>query len=150
MGLATLLAIGLDLIASRSHVLLQFALHVAVLYLFIGFRRFSSPFSAIQRAFSEGDASRAFVILQAWLRGRDLEDPADAAALENPMLALQSLRGLVVLDEVQRKPELFPILRVLMDRPGSPAKFLLLGSASPFLVKGVTESLAGRVSFIDL
>lgn len=80
----------------------------------------------------------------------DLEDPTDAAALENPMLALQSLRGLVVLDEVQRKPELFPILRVLMDRADAPAKFLLLGSASPFLVRGVTESLAGRISFIDL
>lgn len=80
----------------------------------------------------------------------DLENPEDAAALENPMLALESLRGLVVLDEVQRKPELFPILRVLMDRVKSPAKFLLLGSASPFLVHGVTESLAGRVSLIDL
>ena len=90
------------------------------------------------------------VALQQGAKIFDLEDPADAAALENPMLALQSLRGLVVLDEVQRRPELFPILRVLMDRPGSPAKFLLLGSASPFLVKGVTESLAGRVSFIDL
>lgn len=80
----------------------------------------------------------------------DLENPEDAAALENPMLALEPLRGLVVLDEVQRKPELFPILRVLMDRAKSPAKFLLLGSASPFLVHGVTESLAGRVSLIDL
>ena len=80
----------------------------------------------------------------------DLENPDDAAALENPMLALESLRGLVVLDEVQRRPELFPILRVLMDRPGAPAKFLLLGSAAPFLVHGVTESLAGRVTFIDL
>jgi hypothetical protein len=85
-------------------------------------------------------------------RGRifDLENPEDAAALENPMLALESLRGLVVLDEVQRKPELFPVLRVLMDRPDCPARFLLLGSASPFLVHGVTESLAGRISFIDL
>ena len=90
------------------------------------------------------------VALQQGAKIFDLEDPADAAALENPKLAIQSLRGLVVLDEVQRRPELFPILRVLMDRPGSPAKFLLLGSASPFLVKGVTESLAGRVSFIDL
>lgn len=90
------------------------------------------------------------VALQQGAKIFDLEDPADAAALENPMLAIQSLRGLVVLDEVQRRPELFPILRVLMDRPGSPAKFLLLGSASPFLVHGVTESLAGRVSFIDL
>ena len=80
----------------------------------------------------------------------DLENPEDAAAMENPMLALQSLNGLVVLDEVQRKPELFPILRVLMDRPETSARFLLLGSASPFLVRGVTESLAGRVSFIDL
>lgn len=80
----------------------------------------------------------------------DLEHPEHAAALENPILALESLKGLIVLDEVQRKPELFPLLRVLMDRPGSPAKFLLLGSASPFLVRGVTESLAGRVSFIDL
>ena len=78
----------------------------------------------------------------------DLENPEDAAALENPVLALQGLRGLVVLDEVQRKPELFPVLRVLMDRPGAPAKFLLLGSASPFVVRGVTESLAGRVSFV--
>jgi predicted AAA+ superfamily ATPase len=80
----------------------------------------------------------------------DLENPDDAAALENPMLALEGLRGLVVLDEVQRRSELFPVLRVLMDREGAPAKFLLLGSASPFLVRGVTESLAGRVAFIDL
>lgn len=80
----------------------------------------------------------------------DLENPDDAAALENPMLALEGLRGLVVLDEVQRRPELFPVLRVLMDREAAPAKFLLLGSASPFLVRGVTESLAGRVAFIDL
>ena len=72
----------------------------------------------------------------------DLENPDDAAALENPMLALESLRGLVVLDEVQRRPELFPVLRVLMDRESAPAKFLLLGSASPFLVRSVTESLA--------
>jgi predicted AAA+ superfamily ATPase len=80
----------------------------------------------------------------------DLENPDDAAALENPMLALESLKGLVVLDEVQRRPELFPVLRVLMDRESAPAKFLLLGSASPFLVRSVTESLAGRVAFIDL
>ena len=80
----------------------------------------------------------------------DLENPDDAAALDNPMLALEGLRGLVVLDEVQRRPELFPVLRVLMDREDAPAKFLLLGSASPFLVRGVTESLAGRVAFIDL
>lgn len=87
---------------------------------------------------------------EAGARIYDLENPEDAAALQNPLMALGSATGLVVLDEVQRKPELFPVLRVLMDRPGTPAKFLLLGSASPFVVRGVTESLAGRVSFIDL
>jgi predicted AAA+ superfamily ATPase len=80
----------------------------------------------------------------------DLEDPDDAAALENPMLSLAPLRGLVVLDEVQRRPEIFANLRVLMDRPDRPARFLLLGSASPHLVRGVTESLAGRVAFVDM
>jgi predicted AAA+ superfamily ATPase len=80
----------------------------------------------------------------------DLEDPDDAAALENPMLSLGPLRGLVVLDEVQRRPEIFGNLRVLMDRPDRPARFLLLGSASPHLVRGVTESLAGRVAFVDM
>jgi predicted AAA+ superfamily ATPase len=90
------------------------------------------------------------VALEKGARFFDLENPDDAAALENPMLALESLRGLVVLDEVQRRPELFPVLRVLMDRPDCPARFLLLGSASPFLVHGVTESLAGRISFVDM
>jgi hypothetical protein len=80
----------------------------------------------------------------------DLEHPADEAALGAPMLALESLRGLVVIDEVQRMPALFPVLRVLVDRPGTPARFLLLGSASPHLVRGVTESLAGRVAFVDM
>ena len=80
----------------------------------------------------------------------DLEHPDDAAALDQPMLALESLRGLVVLDEVQRRPELFPVLRVLMDRPEVPARFLLLGSASPHVVREVTESLAGRVAFVDM
>ena len=80
----------------------------------------------------------------------DLEDPADRAALQNPMLTLGPLRGLIVLDEVQRAPELFPALRVLLDRPEIPARFLLLGSASPHLVKGVTESLAGRVAFLEM
>lgn len=80
----------------------------------------------------------------------DLEDPDDAAALEQPMMALAPLRGLVVLDEAQRRPEIFECLRVLMDRADQPAKFLLLGSASPHLVRGVTESLAGRVAFVDM
>ena len=80
----------------------------------------------------------------------DLENPDDVAALGQPMLALEPLRGLVVLDEIQRRPEIFPCLRVLMDRPGRPARFLLLGSASPHLVRGVTESLAGRTALVDM
>jgi len=80
----------------------------------------------------------------------DLEHPAHEAALQNPLLALDSLEGLVVIDEVQRMPELFPVLRVLLDRPRHPARFILLGSASPHLVRGVTESLAGRVALVDM
>ena len=60
----------------------------------------------------------------------DLEDPTDLAALVAPRLALQDLRGLVIIDEIQRGPELFPVLRVLADRPDHPARFLVLGSAS--------------------
>ena len=66
------------------------------------------------------------------------------------MRAFEELSGLVVIDEIQRRPDLFALLRVLVDRPNNPAKFLLLGSASPHLAKGVSESLAGRVGFIDL
>ena len=80
----------------------------------------------------------------------DLEDPLDLARLEAPRQALGALAGLVVLDEIQRRPELFPLLRVLADREGRPARFLVLGSASLDLVKGVSESLAGRVGFVDL
>lgn len=80
----------------------------------------------------------------------DLESPADLARLAQPELVLRPLRGLVVLDEVQRRPDLFPLLRVLADRPGTPARFLVLGSASPALMKAGSESLAGRVSFIDV
>lgn len=76
----------------------------------------------------------------------DLEDPAHLGRLADPMLALRGLRGLVVIDEVQRLPGLFPILRVLADRPGRPAKFLLLGSASPDLKRQGSESLAGRIA----
>lgn len=80
----------------------------------------------------------------------DLERAADRAKLRNAELVLGSLKGLVVLDEVQRLPELFTRLRPLADRPKSNTKFLLLGSASPDLVKGVSESLAGRAGFVDL
>ena len=80
----------------------------------------------------------------------DLEDPVDLSRLESPMIALENLAGLIILDEIQRKPELFPILRVLADREKRRTRFLLLGSASPHLVRGVSESLAGRVAFVDM
>ncbi len=80
----------------------------------------------------------------------DLESPADLARLSNPELILRPLEGLVVLDEVQRRPDLFPLLRVLADRPSAPARFLILGSASPELIKEGSDSLAGRVSFVDV
>lgn len=80
----------------------------------------------------------------------DLENPVDSARLADPMLALASLRGLVVLDEIQRRPELFPVLRVLADRPVSPARFLVLGSAAPELLRQASESLAGRIAYQEL
>lgn len=80
----------------------------------------------------------------------DLEHPADARRLENPMTALEGLKGLVVIDEAQFLPGLAPVLRVLADREDNPATFLLLGSASPDLVKGAAESLAGRIAFVDM
>ena len=77
----------------------------------------------------------------------DLEDPDDQARLGDPSFVLRELRGLVVIDEVQLRPDLFPLLRVLADRPESPAKFLLLGSAAPELLKATAETMAGRVVF---
>jgi hypothetical protein len=80
----------------------------------------------------------------------DLEDARDVAELETPMLALEPLRGLVVLDEVQLRPGLFPTLRVLADRPRTPARFLVLGSATPELLRQGSETLAGRIAFHEL
>ncbi|OGG54373.1 MAG: hypothetical protein A3F84_09055 [Candidatus Handelsmanbacteria bacterium RIFCSPLOWO2_12_FULL_64_10] len=80
----------------------------------------------------------------------DLEDPTSLARLEEPMTALRDLQGLVVIDEVQRRPELFPILRVLADREPPPARFLILGSASPHLLRQSSESLAGRLETISI
>src|SRR5690348_2537403 len=65
----------------------------------------------------------------------DLENPADLQALTEPMTTLRRLRGLVVIDEIQRRPELFPVLRVLFDRKPVPARFLILGSAAPELLR---------------
>jgi len=80
----------------------------------------------------------------------DLENPRDIARLANPQDVLGSLKGLVVIDEFQRDPGLLPVLRVLADRVPNPAKFLILGSASPTLMRGASETLAGRVQFISM
>lgn len=80
----------------------------------------------------------------------DAEDPTVAAVLEQPMTALKPLRGLVVIDEAQRIPSLFPVLRVLADRVPAPARFLVLGSASPDLSRQAAESLAGRVEIVEM
>jgi predicted AAA+ superfamily ATPase len=80
----------------------------------------------------------------------DLEDPDDLAQLAEPKLALGALKGLVVLDEIQRRPEIFPVLRVLIDRPQGDARFLILGSASPELLRQSSESLAGRIAYHEL
>lgn len=80
----------------------------------------------------------------------DLESPADLGRLAQPMTTLEPLRGWVVIDEAQLKPELFAVLRVLVDRRPLPARFLVLGSASPDLVTGVSESLAGRVALVPM
>jgi len=80
----------------------------------------------------------------------DLEDPASLARLTEPDLALRPLKGLVVIDEIQRRPDLFPLLRVLADRQPLPARFLILGSAAPDLLKQSSETLAGRLETIPL
>ena len=80
----------------------------------------------------------------------DLEEPASLIRLEEPMTALGPLRGLVVIDEVQRRPDLFPVLRVLVDRKENPARFLILGSASGDLLRQTSESLAGRMERVTI
>lgn len=80
----------------------------------------------------------------------DLENPVDLARLSEPMTALESLRGLIVIDEVQRHPDLFPILRVLLDRKPIRARFLILGSASPELLRQSSETLAGRIAIVEM
>jgi hypothetical protein len=97
-----------------------------------------------------------------WLAGRlaaqggrnvtrfDLESPADLGRLADPLLALEGLRGLVIIDEIQRRPDLFPALRVLADRPRRPARFLILGSATRDLLRQSSETLAGRIAYHEL
>jgi hypothetical protein len=80
----------------------------------------------------------------------DLENPEDLARLGDPMLALKDLKGLVVIDEIQSQPNLLPVLRVLADRRRLPARFLLLGSAAPALLRHSAETLAGRIAYHEL
>lgn len=80
----------------------------------------------------------------------DLENPRDLRQLEEPLLALENPEGLIVLDEIQRAPDLFPVLRVLADRPNKKTKFLILGSASRDLIRQSSESLAGRISYLEI
>ncbi|PWB56272.1 MAG: hypothetical protein C3F13_01660 [Anaerolineales bacterium] len=80
----------------------------------------------------------------------DLEDPVSLSRLEEPMTALRDLTDLVVIDEIQRRLDLLPILRVLADRDPLQARFLILGSASPELVRNASESLAGRLETIAI
>jgi predicted AAA+ superfamily ATPase len=80
----------------------------------------------------------------------DLENPEDLARLSDPMLALKQWKGLVVIDEIQQRADLFPVLRVLVDQPKASTRFLLLGSASPDLIRRSSETLAGRIFYHEL
>ncbi|MBL7178522.1 MAG: ATP-binding protein [Desulfobacteraceae bacterium] len=80
----------------------------------------------------------------------DLENQEDLARLSDPMLGLKELKGLVVIDEIQRHPDLFPVLRVLVDRSRPLSRFLILGSASPDLLQQSSETLAGRIIYHQL
>lgn len=111
-----------------------------------------SPVVALLGPRQSGKTTLALQVLARSRRGErfDLEDPRDLQRLTQPMTALEGLRGLVVIDEVQRAPELFQVLRVLADRRPVPARFLVLGSASPELLRQSSETLAGRIRFVEL
>ena len=113
----------------------------------------TSPVVAILGPRQIGKTTLAREIARTWPAPTtifDLEDPRDIARLADPTTTLGPLRGLVVIDEIQRRPELFPVLRVLSDRIRLPARFLLLGSASPSLLRQLSESLAGRITYLEL
>ncbi len=111
------------------------------------------PVVAILGARQVGKTTLARQLEVDWVGPRhhlDLEDPDDQARLADPAFILRELKGLVVLDEIQLRPDIFPLLRVLADRSDMPARFLLLGSAAPELLKRTAETLAGRVVFHEL
>lgn len=99
--------------------------------------------TTLARMFSQAYSNEAVTVF-------DLEDPTHLARLETPKLAFQDLRGLVIIDEIQRAPGLFEVLRVLVDRKHNPSRFLILGSASRDLIRQSSETLAGRISHIEL
>jgi len=96
--------------------------------------------TTLARMFGEGRETTYF----------DLESQPDRMRLQNPELMLGSLKGIVVLDEIQEIPELLKVLRVMVDRQESRVRFLILGSASPDIIKNAAESLAGRIEFVEL
>ena len=96
--------------------------------------------TTLERSFGEPHQAHYF----------DLESVVDQRRLQNPELMLSSLDGVIILDEIQYQPELFNLLRVLVDRPENKSRFVVLGSASPQLIKQSSETLAGRVEFIEL
>ena len=111
----------------------------------------SAPVVLLTGARQAGKSTLARRIVQPLPRDfYDLEDPRDLARLAEPTLALSHSPATIVIDEAQLKPELFPILRVLVDEDRRPGRFLILGSASPDLLGLSSESLAGRVSFVEL
>src|SRR5579872_3797924 len=119
---------------------LQFRIHRACAIL--GPRQVGK--TTLARMFLEGNAPDNFHFF-------DLENPLDLARLENPMLTLSKLTDkLIVIDEIQRAPELFPILRVLIDDKQKKQKFLILGSASRDLIRQSSETLAGRIGYMEL
>lgn len=101
------------------------------------------------RQFGKTTLAREFLSIDS-LNYFDLEDPSSLTRLDEPDTALRPLKGLVVVDEIQRRPDLFPLLRVLADRRPLPARFLILGSAAPELLRQSSETLAGRIETVAL
>jgi predicted AAA+ superfamily ATPase len=118
---------------------LEIATHRSPITALLGPRQ--SGKTTLARMFAEGKSAYFF----------DLESLPDQRRLQNPELVLGSLQGLVILDEIQQMPELFSTLRVLVDRPeNNSLRFVILSSASPQLIRNASESLAGRIEFIEL
>lgn len=115
-----------------------------------GFRR--GPIVAIlgPRQCGKTTLARLYMEGHPQLTYYDLSKENDRQALKQPYAVLEPLKGLIVLDEVQKEPKVFDALRVLVDRTDNPAQFLILGSSSPSLIKGTPESLAGRIAFIEM